>query len=741
MNLKILDCFYRKTVIVFIIFNLFFTSTPFAVYANDCSYDDDPAFALQKEECASQADKQWDCNLNRCITKDDVKALRTDYEICAEMPQDTAEENLAKRRCFTAVAEKHAGLDKVENKKLLDQARSGLSAANATLIIINLAARRGSGQLCLPNIVFLAAALAGIAVELYVGLKINKDLTEYSEEYTAIVEDNYNGQLQSFEYLKKQQQAIYDAADTKYKAYIVLSAVYGVAAFMALLDMMGLTSCKQPGEEIEDAKEAIDKANEVSDLNGAIGGDAAPATDVDTRALEQVSPGANPDGSMLDLKTPQLFKEVKDPEHFLLSLIFPSAQAKDSVRDLVKDKIDDASAKKVVHNKNTTTENVKILSNNKSTIYAMLFGAGAGIVLGIFPFLARFFTQMLGLFIMAGISTTLSIMTVMEMKEQKEVAKNNIKLLDEIIEQMKNDLAIFCPEPTDWDDLSKPRCYCYKPNGDKNTDRENSATCQTYWAKDSMSYYISPTKYAVLNGSRYACFDNEGNYDPTCDCNKTNTCSQASFASAQLGLGNTKSILQPLEDELNKFTKGDFESSNVTDSKFQQSAAKIDDLASAMFAAYKKDQEEKGNFNSLPFKDEAFINRQISSIGGKVGRIDGVTKNALQDVSLPLNTPALKEAQKKLEQKKSEYEGGNQKAKDDKKKNIFSGIKLDNLGGQVLDNFKEAEKEELEKKMNFNDIEKDEGTSIWVILSRRYIASGLKRLFEEDTSKSKGKSK
>ena len=69
-----------------------------------CNYADDPDMRAKKASCINSS-KEWNCQLNRCMTTVEAFQTRKDFQQCQQLT-DTQ----AKEECFLKLAEQKNGL-------------------------------------------------------------------------------------------------------------------------------------------------------------------------------------------------------------------------------------------------------------------------------------------------------------------------------------------------------------------------------------------------------------------------------------------------------------------------------------------------------------------------------------------------------------------------------------------------------------------------------------------------------
>jgi hypothetical protein len=325
--------------------------------------------------------------------------------------------------------------------------------------------------------------------------------------------------------------------------------------------------------------------------------------------------------------------------------------------------------------------------------------------------------------------------------DQISESKKNIEKIDTVLATFKDSYANFCP--TGHEDLNEPRCYCYTTDNKPNKDRTKSQTCIDLWAKDS--YRITAEKGNYAGDGKFVdaagCVKLNGQFDEKCTCKKfidskgSNACLKTTNITIPEGLGSgfaTSSGLQDVIKFSNNSANGNPGFSSFSSDQLRKNAINAKKMRDAVFSKLapslsgnaKKALSINGNnvqqFTKAIFGEKALqasakgSSSPMSFAGSSSGdpKIDALLKNAEQKSGLDLLGSG---------------KGLGNKRTDGKESFNFVSDGSGNPNGAQTQNFPETQ-----KNYNFknNDISKRDDTSIFEIISNRYVQSGLKRLFD-----------
>ena len=281
---------------------------------------------------------------------------------------------------------------------------------------------------------------------------------------------------------------------------------------------------------------------------------------------------------------------------------------------------------------------------------------------------------------------------------------------------------------------SKPICYCYTEDGQRNKARLNSATCKIQFGANPNAIFAA-TDYSGTGkkgtASKNDCLNKNGTVNEGCDCR----IGQCSTLKGNLNLG-------PIGDIA--------EANSAVDSASRLSTGSISpaelDNGSALRAAFKlQGNLEKLRKNQKTAKDIAKIDKARGNLGRslalsvsrglKSGAINpsafGALGSAATSTSDKTLSPSdlLKKTTKDID---SINNGGKLQTSSPKQKNTLADYDFgsENRGGIVID--ESVKDETMNKNYDLNDINENESVSIFRIINNRYQLTGLKRLFADE---------
>jgi type II secretory pathway pseudopilin PulG len=353
----------------------------------------------------------------------------------------------------------------------------------------------------------------------------------------------------------------------------------------------------------------------------------------------------------------------------------------------------------------------------------------------------KYFDSPMGVAIIAGIATVYSTVLYKAAAKQEEESKENIKKIDKMIASFKDSYANYCPKGRE--DLNTPSCYCYLNNGSKNTNRSNSKICTDLWAKDSYVLSGDATNYnlGTYNPDVAGCVTVTGQFDELCKCKKlidsagNNACKKGTSVTLPAGDFSTGFATSTGLDSVLKYA------SNATNGNPRLDLLSTTSLnANAVKAKNIKDQlaTKLPPGTKLPVIDESNVNKFATAVLGtkavEAAMASSGSGSAMNIGAARSNNAAteslLKQAQAKVGLDIAGSGKGLGAVKAQKKNGMdfnFSDSGSPS-GVAVMQDFPE----EKNYKYKNSDIRTDNSTSIFEIISNRYIQSGLKRLFDDE---------
>ena len=143
--------------------------------------------------------------------------------------------------------------------------------------------------------------------------------------------------------------------------------------------------------------------------------------------------------------------------------------------------------------------------------------------------------------------------------------------------------SLYACKSEDRDDPAKPNCYCYTVEGQRNTSRTNSQTCQKLWNTAN----FKPGQYLASSDSR-ACVGKNRQPDPSCKCRQTKSCMKVTMPKIKGFGAGTMDFLNSAVDPMNKLNDGSISSADIDAGSLAQKAARMRDLVKNL-------ENQKGN--------------------------------------------------------------------------------------------------------------------------------------------------
>jgi hypothetical protein len=353
----------------------------------------------------------------------------------------------------------------------------------------------------------------------------------------------------------------------------------------------------------------------------------------------------------------------------------------------------------------------------------------------------EYFNTSAGVAVIAAIGTVYSGVLYKQAAKQEEDSKNNVKKIDKLIASYKDSTVNTCAAGRD--DLSVPYCYCYLATGAKNTNRSNSTTCTTLWAKND--YVLTSTAKDYSTGTYSAdvsgCVTTSGTFDETCQCKKlvdssgNNACKKETTVTLQDDNASTSIAtttgLKDLLSYTSDATNGTLASNLLSTGTLTANAIKARKIADQLATKLPANTIPKLDESNVGKYAEAAIgskNIQASMAANKSGSAMNVS--SARSGTTPVMETALQKAQEKVGIEVVGSGKGTASTKDNKKAgfNLNLGDVSSSGNGQVVQEFADTNKN---YKYKNSDIVTDKGASLFEVISNRYIQSGLKRLFDD----------
>jgi hypothetical protein len=665
---------------------------------------------------------QYDNKLNRCLTSQETAKVMQAVSKCgaedAECYRKNAEDTLK---------EKEASGEIAKSKKDMSPFMSTVmnAAAIAVPVTIGTQAIKDLKSNCAS---FSYWAMVGGAAALVVGdllanFQHNKRLKKIKGDWSKIVKPEAGAetnkdqqkvnateaQSQAFEMLARSEDSLAKAAKMKSTFYGVAMAAFAAAGVAAMLEMTNWATaasgiCTPTAAASIESKsfnkdfwkdELIQKKHlynisQAQDFASYFILTKAPSEKFSSPSIDDYE-NFKRQSDFLSNSNPDLLSFLKEMSSIALSNLNPIPEAKAG----------------------------SVLGSTVAT-----GAASIAAVLAMKATLEPQLTESRGRAIASGVFAGWSLVMFNHTKSQAKASANRATALRKIRDEFKSASgAINMCAPEDRNDVSKPSCYCYTSDGQRNPNRTNSKTCQQLWSGKMASagtYFSQDTKVT-------SCIDRANQLDTGCKCKsspkgcmKVNTAGLSNF-----NPGSFK-MLAGATAPINKIGSGNFDTAGVDADGLVNKAMKLGKVADKI--AKSKGLEK---FNAK--KDKAAANFEkglISKAGGAGSNLLGSSNS-----STPL-TPAAAIAELEKEFKKEEAASVNTASTEKSVGQPSAPVEqIDfNFGADEMAAQEDQIAEVMNEKFDYGQSDINEGSSvnIFEVLSNRYQRSGMRRLFDED---------
>ncbi|WP_408095385.1 hypothetical protein ACJVC5_10100 [Peredibacter sp. HCB2-198] len=301
----------------------------------------------------------------------------------------------------------------------------------------------------------------------------------------------------------------------------------------------------------------------------------------------------------------------------------------------------------------------------------------------------------------------------------------------ELLRKMKDDFAsasgaIYACKSEDRNDPSKPNCYCYTAENQRNANRGNSQVCQKLWTGRD---FTAGNYNNLASTSSKTCINSAGAADSACTCKTSKGgCMKVSLSSLKGVSPGTFSMLSQSLDPVNKIADGSVDAANINSANLENQAARMLDVN-------KKMENSKGLAASKKARDNArndIVNKlKNASAGAPSGSLLGSSGSS----QMPTNAgEAAAMLEKEVEDTEINKVGGNAgslaapESGSSNDPGLDFGLTADQAVAQE-NQLAEVMKQDLD--YGQSDINQGSTTNIFEVLSNRYQRSGMRRLFDE----------
>lgn len=652
-------------------------------------------------ECDSGPDSayMWDSNRNRCMLRAESTAAREQFEKCTEL------EGEALQSCLKESRDQFMDEDSMNHEQYNTSAlgtvvagANGAVVAHALFGAINGASKQPGGA-CISRKLMMAAGIASFVGELYLRFMAKDKFKDLQKNYEDESKDTYEKQVAAFTYLEEEQNAIADYAGQHAKAYNLFKLAYAATAIMAGLEVTVGTSMGTPtpctqGEKDDDGKQKEDheKNVETADKNVGEADKAVTQANADqTAAFEKAKVGN-------ENLTPDEFQQT------------PEGQAASAKLEAANTKADTARGE---------------LSSAKGALTSAAMGMGITNMLG---------TSM-GILALSGVSMVITGILASKAKKEQKQAEENAKIAATARSKFETTLmaSSFCRSR---DDLSSPKCYCFKADGSRNTERTKSETCQSLFAGLDKNLFAEAGDYSNKNKQKpQGCFRIDGVYDQNCQCKEVKNekgddgCFKVPVNVNQIAALGPNTGIPQVVDSMNTLFGGGLGSGQLQSGNIGQLAARVGAARNQVLGKIKADPQFASSaslLEPLTLAKALAKNLSPSAIKASQGQLGGPSAGSIKSPEL---AAALDKVRKDIGLSVQLGRGGINRTKA-KKKTGFDLYGNDQKAGGSGDGV-------MAKKYDYSEAQDDivdrKDVSIWQVISNRYTTSGLRRLFDDDS--------
>ncbi|MFX3675782.1 MAG: hypothetical protein ACN6I6_01980 [bacterium] len=667
-------------------------------------------------ECPTGQDSayRWDANLNRCMLKNSASAQREMFEDCDAKDGDEKaacfermrNQNLneqavasckkahpantqALKECMQRIDGSSSGMgEKYKGGGALDVLGMTVSGASTAYVVAGMISKKGkSAKGCTSATMFKFTSIGAIGGQLYLKLGAKGNFDDLQKNYDEQVAAGDDAQFASYDYLEAQQREVASVAKKHETVYKMTALAYGATALVAGLELTGIAGMKPcTGESSGEGEEGDNQAkNEDQDIDD-------------------------------DLDEP-----ISDDERARLDSTITDEQRAEgySVQD------------------NGVIQKSSVGEDGTVTVTALRPKPVDAIEKsGIFDKIGSFLGTSVGILAVSAAGGLINKFLMDKAADQKDEANENADKVASLKAQLEAALAgsSYCKSR---DDLAVPRCYCYKPDNSRNTERSRSETCQALWANQDRSLFAKAGQYGKdINGKPLGCYTLEGKWDPDCKCAKMkneqgqNACLQVPVGVNQIAALGPGTGIGNVIDSMNKVYSGGFASGTIAPAQIGSLAARVGAARKQVEAKINQDYQKSGQ-PSIDGQADAILKGMIKSVTpAQLASADAALGALSGTGSAPLS-PALQAAIQKsgISIASINRSSSSRKKSSAKKK---AGFDLYDNGSKAT-----AGAAYMDKKYDYsetqNDIVERDDVSIWQVISNRYTTSGLRRLFDDES--------
>ncbi len=696
---------------------------------------------------------QFDSNLNRCLTKDETARVMNATASC------NGDADCIKRNAVQEF-EKKVSAGEAPDLKSSGGFMSTIGNAAAVAGPLSIAVGGMSklvGRCATASFyAMVAGSLAFVVGDNWANYQHSSRLSKIKEDWGKIVnptdangdkdkirEVSATAQSQSFEMLAKAEDSMSQAATFKKNLYMIAGVAYLAAGVIAGVEI--LASKTNP---IEAARTLCPQA-------------AAPTPTpvfIESGSLFQ-SYASNSRQHFLDHRFLSNLKSSQDLASFLMNQrattmthSSPTINEYEEIAEGLRgSKANDQTAFEVfkefslaaisslspIPSAHADSEGDKKVDTNAAEVFRKhetkgidFMGIGLGVVAGaaLGYFIGDKMVTPEARAIMSGVMAGMSFVMMSQASSQADASKKRAALL----RKMKAELdgatgAITTCKSEDRSDPGKPDCYCYTPENQRNSARNNSTVCKNLWAGKN----LTETNYLAKGvPNAKICINNQNKADTACSCRTTNTCMKVS-AGQLTGVGaGTMSMLNAGLSPLNQLADGSVSAGNVNAGALASQAARLSALQKKVDA-----NPNLAGHNKNKKKATADLERRLSAEAGRLG-VTGSGLLGNNSSNMPTNAgEAARALERELDgQTSPNTVSGNTQAVGGgagraQPETLEFGLSPEDAALQS-NQVAAAMNQELDYSASGSDISSS-SVNIFEVLTIRYQRSGMRRLFEE----------
>lgn len=712
----------------------------------------------------------FDATLNRCLTSQEASIVFKNTQNCK------GDKDCYKKTAADALGRAKAEGEVEDLKKINDWgagASKGLSMATALLLTASIKELKSSPCSAISYGLFVAGAVATVAGDLIINSAHKKRLKNIKESWgKAIASNGENPDLAREASMSIQSEAFQKLADSEFSharaarekksLYWTATGLFAAAGVVAGIEAMkGLGICKgKSGGETSGGTTGTTTQTPATPEPAPTPAVGAPSGNRSINPTNLNNPGST---QQFDYETPeeierlfldnhgvQLHHNLQNSQN-LASLMMnwkaltegttPSVeefeQTQQSLNGIEIDETGLAMVKFALlsvaknlsplssaHANDTKTafdENWKTFDNTEAWF------VGGGMALGALAFIKpikkkinKLMTTPITRIVLGGVlggAYGFLADHASNVEKESEARGNKLVAMKEDFDAASN--AILTCKSSDRNDTSKPNCYCYTADNQRNLARANTSVCQKIWGRTA-----TPLKGSQMSDTgRKICITNQYNPDPTCLCKKSNSCLKAGVNGLTGINPGSFSMLNSAFDPLNQFANGNIAAGNFGAFNPQNNALRMMDALKKVTnsPAIKKHKD-------LLTGQQKELEKMVSQAAGTAG----ASFNTPNSSPLPTNPgEAARMLEKELEDKTPTSISGDQQPLAAPSQNAGDDSFNFDLGGdQSSPETQVAEVMKTEFDYGENDINPGSSANLFEMLSHRYQRSGMKRLFE-----------